>query len=106
MRVALVHPDLPAFAVNQAVFDEFGQWLAEPDLSLAAACLALEYQGADHADPDRMRKDMTRVTDLRRAGWEVLLYGPAEVLRRPQFIAVEVRDILRRRAPHLLLRSS
>jgi hypothetical protein len=46
MRMALVHPDLPAFAVNEAVVDDVGQWLAEPDLSLAAARLALEYQGA------------------------------------------------------------
>jgi hypothetical protein len=104
MRVALAHPDLPIFAVNAAVFDELGQWLAEPDLSLAAARLALEYQGADHADPKRMRRDMTRVTELRRAGWEVLLYGPAEVLRRPELIAVEVRSLLARRAPQLLRR--
>lgn len=104
MRVALAHPDLPIFAVNAAVFDDLGQWLAEPDLSLAAARLALEYQGADHADPERMRRDMTRVTELRRAGWEVLLYGPAEVLRRPEIIAVEVRSLLARRAPQLLRR--
>lgn len=104
LRVAVAHPDLPALEVNVAVFDDLGQWLGEPDLSLRRAKLALEYQGADHADPEQMRRDMTRVTDLRRAGWEVVLYGPAEVLRRPELIAVDVRAILLRRAPELLRR--
>jgi very-short-patch-repair endonuclease len=105
LRVALNHRDLPPFAVNVAVHDNHGQWLAEPDLSLLEAKLALEYQGADHADPERMRRDMTRIAELRRAGWEVVLYGPAEVLRRPEFIAPEIREILRQRAPHLLMRA-
>ncbi len=103
LRVALTHPDLPRFAVNAAIADEHGEWIGEPDLSLDEAKLAIEYQGADHADPDRMRRDMTRVTDLRRHGWLVLLYGPAEVLRRPEAIAPEVRAILRSRAPHVLV---
>ena len=102
LRVAVTAPDLPPFRVNEAIADEHGQWLAEPDLALDEARLALEYQGADHAEPERMRRDMTRVTDLRRAGWLVLLFGPAEVLRRPQLIAPEVRWIIRARAPHLL----
>lgn len=103
LRVALRHPDLPEFAVNEAVADDNGEWLAEPDLSLREAKLALEYQGSDHADPERMRKDMTRIADLRRNGWQVLLYGPAEVFQRPQLIAPEVRAILRTRAPQLLI---
>ena len=89
--------------MNAAVHDVHGQWLGEPDLSLREAKLALEYQGAEHADVDRMRRDMTRLPDFRRAGWEVLLYGPAEVLRRPALIAPEIRAILLRRAPHLLV---
>jgi very-short-patch-repair endonuclease len=102
LRVAVTAPDLPRFRVNEPIADENGEWLAEPDLALDEAMLALEYQGEGHADPVRMRRDMTRVTDMRRAGWQVLMYGPAEVLRRPHMIAPEIRQILRMRAPHLL----
>jgi hypothetical protein len=56
LRVALVTAGLPSPAVNEAVHDQHGQWLAEPDLSYREARLAVEYQGADHADIDRMRR--------------------------------------------------
>ena len=49
LRAALVLAGLPRPAVNAAVHDATGQWLAEPDLSYAAARLAVEYQGSDHA---------------------------------------------------------
>jgi len=49
-----------------------------------------------------MRKDLTRFADLRREGWLVLPYGPAEVFGRPWEIEAEVRNALRARAPQLL----
>ena len=102
LRVAISAPDLPSFQVNEAVYRREGGWLAEPDLSLGDARLALEYQGRDHAEPDRMRKDITRAVDLRREGWTCLYFGPAEVFGRPWQIAPEVRAILRRNCPGLL----
>ena len=74
----------------------------EPDLSLAAAKIALEYQGEDHAEVRRMRADITRGRDLRSAGWTCLYFGPAEVFGRPWTIGPEVRALVRERAPHLL----
>lgn len=102
LRVAASAPDLPKFAVNEPVYWDEGGWLAEPDLSLAAAKLALEYQGEEHAEVRRMRKDITRGGDLRRAGWLGIPYGPAEVFGRPWQIAPELRAHIRERAPHLL----
>ena len=102
LRVAVSAPDLPRFEVNTAVSRSTGGWLAEPDLSIAAAKLALEYQGADHVELRRMRRDLTRNTDMRREGWLCCLYGPAEVFARPWEITAEVRAALARRAPHLL----
>jgi hypothetical protein len=102
LRVAVSAPDLPPFDVNEPIHRDEGGWLAEPDLSLAEAKLALEYQGVDHADPKRMRADLTRQTDLRQAGWLCLPYGPAEVFRRPYAVAAEVRADVRLRAPHVL----
>lgn len=91
-----------ALAVNEPVHRREGGWLAEPDLSIEQARIALEYQGEVHANPDRMRKDMTRFAELRREGWLVLMYGPAEVFGRPWEIESEVRAALALRAPHLL----
>lgn len=100
--VAASAPDLPRFEVNEPVYRSDGGWLAEPDLSLAEAKIALEYQGADHAEVRRMRKDIARSTDMRRDRWVVIEYRPAEVFGRPQLIAPELRSLVRERAPHLL----
>jgi len=102
LRVAASASDLPRFEVNAAISRSSGGWLAEPDLSLVSAKLALEYQGADHAEIKRMRRDLTRNTDMRREGWLCCLYGPAEVFARPWEIRAEVRAALAQRAPHLL----
>ena len=103
LRVALLTAGLPAPLVNVAVHDGFGQWVAEPDLAYAEARLAIEYQGALHADPDRMRRDLTRGLDLHRAGWLVLNYSAPD-LRHPDTVAADVRRALAARAPHLLTR--
>jgi hypothetical protein len=102
LRLAASAPDLPVFQVNEPIFRDEGGWLAEPDLSLVEAKIALEYQGADHAELERMRKDITRATDMRGDRWLVLEYGPAQVFRRPWQIAPELRSWIRERAPHLL----
>lgn len=102
LRVTLATAGLPLPAVNEAISDGHGGWLAEPDLSYPAARLAVEYQGADHALPARMRRDVSRHMDLRRAGWEVLDYVAAQVFGRPETVAQDVLAVLRERAPHLL----
>ena len=104
LRVAVRLAGLDCFEVNEPIVDEYGEWLAEPDLSCVAAKIALEYQGSDHAEIGRMRRDISRLTDLRRHGWLVLLYGPAEVFGRPWQIGPELRQLVRQRAPHLLPR--
>jgi hypothetical protein len=105
LRVAISGPDMPRFEVNVAVYRSEGGWLAEPDLSLEEARLALEYQGSDHAKVKRMRKDITRFTDMRRDEWMTIPYGPAEVFGQPYLIKPEVRRLVQLRAPHLLIAS-
>jgi hypothetical protein len=102
LRVAITVADLPRFEVNEPVYRGEGGWLAEPDLSLVEAKLALEYQGEEHATVSRMRRDITRERDLRADDWLTYLYGPAEVFGRPWSIAPEVRAVIRVRAPHLI----
>lgn len=91
LRCALVMGGLPAPEVNVPIHDEVGGWLAEPDLLYREARLALEYNGTEHASQKRMRKDITRSLDLQRAGWRVVVFGPAEVFGRPESTAALVR---------------
>src|SRR5579859_641077 len=50
LRVAASLGGEVAFAVNEPIYRDSGGWLAEPDLSLPAAKLLLEYQGDAHAE--------------------------------------------------------
>ena len=93
---------LPLPEVNQPIYDEHGQWLAEPDLHYKAARLAIEYNGSDHATLDRMRKDATRTLDLLRADWLVRVYTAVDAFRRLEAVVADTRGILARRAPQLL----
>jgi hypothetical protein len=105
LRYALVGSGLPAPEVNMAIFTGAGEWLAEPDLHYVEARLALEYNGAEHAEPGRMRRDLTRDVDIQhRGGWRIVTFGPAEVFARPEQTAAFVRELLRDRAPQLLRR--
>ena len=99
LRYALLQGGLPPPEVNQPIFSEHGEWLAEPDLHYARARLALEYNGAEHADPGRMRRDITRDLDYQWDGWRVITFGPAQVFKRPDQIASLVRSVLRERDP-------
>ena len=102
LRYAIVGAGLPRPAVNAAIFSAHGQWLAEPDLSYEDVRLALEYNGADHAEQRRMRRDITRELDMRhRGGWETLVFGPTEVFARPDEIPLLVREVRRERAAFL-----
>lgn len=63
--------ELPRPRCNQPVFDLGGNLLAIPDLFDEEAGCAGEYQGADHKDPERHRKDVVRHDRLRSFGIEV-----------------------------------
>jgi hypothetical protein len=102
IRSALVLAGLPNPRVNEPIRDEHHGWLAEPDLHYREARLALEYNGAEHATVERMRKDSTRLLDLQRAGWEVRSYTAAQAFSRLDDVVADVRGLLKRRAPQLL----
>lgn len=104
LRIAVRLAGLDCFEVNEPIIDDAGEWLAEPDLSCSEAKIALEYQGSDHVDLRRMRRDITRTTDLRQRGWLVLCYGPAQVFGRPWQIGPELWQLVGQRAPRLVRR--
>jgi hypothetical protein len=99
LRCALVCGGLPWPEVNVAITNRNGEWLAEPDLHYRFAKLVLEYNGADHAELGRMRRDITREIDIEEDGWKVVVFGPAEVFGHPWRIVPHVRALLDARAP-------
>jgi hypothetical protein len=99
LRVAMVTGGLPTPEVNLAIYDSHGGWLAEPDLHYKIPRLALEYQGAGHAEVTRMRSDITRGIDVVDNDWLSVGFGPAEVFGRPWTLAPFVRGLIERRAP-------
>ena len=102
IRAALVLAGLPKPRVNEPIYDEHGQWLAEPDLHYREAKVALEYMGADHADVDQMRKDSIRLLDQQRIDWAVRTYTAPHAYRRLWEVVDDVTVLLSRRAPQLL----
>lgn len=99
LRVALVTGGLPWPEVNQPIFDDNHQWVAEPDLHYEVPRVALEYQGAMHAQLERMHRDITRGIDVVGNDWLSVPFGPTEVFKRPWSIAPLVRALIERRAP-------
>lgn len=96
LRYALIRGGLPPSGVNSAIYSDDGEWLAEPDLSYDDARLALEYNGALHADTARMRRDLTRAVDVQfRGKWRIEPLGPAQVFRRPEQTVAYVRELHR-----------
>jgi hypothetical protein len=102
IRAAIVLAGLPKPRVNRAIYDDHGQWLAEPDLHYLEAKLALEYSGADHAGVQRLRKDSVRLLDQQRWRWEVRTYTAPHAYARLHEVVEDVTDLLARRAPELL----
>jgi hypothetical protein len=94
LRCAVVLGGLPYPEVNEPIYTFNGEWLAEPDLHFRRERVALEYNGADHAETGRMRRDITRAIDVEGDGWRVGVFGPAEVFGRPHRIAPHVRALL------------
>ena len=98
LRYTIVAGGLPVPAVNEPIYSADGEWLAEPDLSYDDVRLALEYNGADHAAVDRMRRDITRELDVTaRGGWRTVTFGPVQVFRRPDQVVAIVRQLRRER---------
>ena len=99
LRWILHEAELPTPQVNEAATSDLGEWLFEPDLSYDDVKLALEYNGADHGEVDRMQRDITRTLDVEQRGaWRVVVFGPREVFQRPDQVARWVAQLRRDRA--------
>lgn len=106
LRCIIVRAGLPKPEVNKPISDQYGEWLAEPDLHYKRARLALEYNGAVHAEVDNMRADITREIDIDQNDWKVVVFGPRQVFGRPWQIPPYVRGMLARRDPEWAARAA
>lgn len=91
IRLALHDAGLPPPVLQHPV----GRYLL--DLAYPGARLAIEFDGREHRTPHRALRDLAREADLTRAGWKILRFTAAEVLRRPWWVAQRVRGELARR---------
>jgi very-short-patch-repair endonuclease len=95
MRVALVLGGLVHGVPQLEVRDHAGS-VARVDLGYERERLAVEYDGAWHADRLQLTRDRERFNRLQRAGWEVLVIT-APMLRRPHLVVDAVGTALARR---------
>lgn len=93
LRLLLVLAGLPRPVTQHVVRDASGRFVARVDLAWPLLKVAVEYDGAHHDSPERIRRDRARLNALRRCGWTVLVVDRAQLLR-PADVVTLVRDVL------------
>lgn len=96
LRVTFIDAGLPP-AVPQYEVRKDGTFVARVDLAWPAARVAVEYDGAHHADPLQMRRDRRRLNALVDAGW-LVIHATAGDLHAPHTLIKQVTAALRGRA--------
>lgn len=96
LRLRFVEAGLPP-AVPQYEVRKNGEFIARVDLAWPAARVAVEYDGAYHADPLQMRRDRRRLNALVDAGW-LVIHATASDLHAPDTLIAQVKAALRGRA--------
>ena len=92
LRLLLVLAGLPHPRSQVSLRDDFGLFLARPDLYYPDARLAIEYDGAKHRES--LAADNRRQNRLIDAGYRLLRFTAADVLSAPDSIVALVRRAL------------
>lgn len=92
LRVLLVRAGIPR-PETQVVVTHSGRFVARVDLGWPRWRVAVEYDGAHHDAPDRIRRDRERLNRLRLAGWTVLVVDRYQ-MRSPDQVVAMVRAAL------------
>jgi hypothetical protein len=93
LRLLLVADGLPE-PVAQYVVEDGGRFVARVDFAWPQQRLALEYDGAWHAEPGQFARDRERLNRLTAAGWRVVFVTAAD-LHRPTLLVTCLRLALR-----------
>jgi very-short-patch-repair endonuclease len=95
LRMLLVLNGLPRPEVQVTIRDDRGSFLGRPDLYYREHRLGLEYDGETHRAS--LVEDNRRQNRLLMAGIRLLRFTAADVLRRPDRVLAQVRDLLLKR---------
>lgn len=90
LRLVLVRAGLPKPAVQHPVTDRVGRTVATVDLAYQAERIAIEYEGGEHFERERVIRDVYRYTRLVDLGWRVYRYTAKQVYWRPEQIVAEI----------------
>lgn len=94
LRLLMVDGGLPA-PVAQYVVRHEGREVARVDFAWPELRIAVEYDGARHAEPGQFAKDRRRINRLQAAGWTVVFVTAADLHRPAQPLAT-LREALHR----------
>ncbi|MGY1649790.1 endonuclease domain-containing protein [Geodermatophilus sp. SYSU D01119] len=94
LRLLVVDGGLPA-PVAQHVVTDGGRFVARVDLAWPELRVAVEYDGAWHAEPGQFARDRRRLNALQAAGWTVVFVTAAD-LREPARVLAMIGAALRR----------
>lgn len=101
LRMLIVDAGLPRPVANQDVFNDWGQWLARPDLSYPAVKIAIEYEGLHHQqDHGQYSRDIERDGRMIDDGWVVIRVNKDGLFRTPRQVVNRVRKALAHHRPH------
>ncbi|WP_157509451.1 hypothetical protein [Glaciibacter superstes] len=94
IRVTIVRAGISGLHANYPIWDARGVKIASADLCFPAHRVIFEYQGDYHrTEPERWRKDRTRIARLAAAGWHVIEIA-ADELRDRHVLLQLIRDAL------------
>ena len=92
MRLAILRAGLPA-PVPQLTIRMDNGYVIRVDLGWPEFRVALEYDGAYHADRVQMQRDRRRLNELAQQGWTVL-HATASDLHDPSAVLGTLRSVL------------
>ncbi|MFA1538580.1 DUF559 domain-containing protein [Actinomadura monticuli] len=100
LRMLIVDAGLPRPVANQDVCNDWGVWLARPDLSYPAVKIAIEYEGLHHQQNyDQYSRDIERDGRMIDDGWIVIRVNKDGLFRNPRQVVNRIRKALSARRP-------
>ena len=89
-RWLLIEAGLPTPELQYPIRDQNGYVVARLDLAYPRLRIAIEFDGAVHREAEVFARDLRRQNMLVNAGWTILRFSGADVLRRPAGVVAQV----------------
>lgn len=95
VRRLLVRAGVEAPTRQFTITDEYGNFVARPDLCYPNHRVYIEYDGGHHMEPKRRARDLERQNQLSAIGWRPLVFIDADFKKPPAAIVAKVRRSMR-----------